>query len=107
MKVSRTCHLGAERAKGLTDKLLNRLAEEEALGNFFSRRDLLYGSKAKLIIDDLREATQGFNRVRDINWVIDHMLQSGWLKEIKVKPKTGPEKTILQVVATAGNMLSC
>jgi hypothetical protein len=95
--------LAAERVREIADRLLERLAEEEAAGRHFSRRDLLYNKEAKHIIDNLKKTVQGFNRVRDINMAVDHMLEAGWLKEAQVRrAKTGPEKTILQVVATAG-----
>ena len=91
-------NLGADRIQGIADRFLNLLAEEEVVGHNFSRRDFLYGKRAKRIIDDLKETAQGFNRLRDINLVVDHLLESGLLREIKVKGKTGPEKTILRVV---------
>ena len=41
----------------------------------------------------IKETVQGFNRVRDINMAVDHMLEAGWLKEDKVREaKTGPGK---------------
>jgi hypothetical protein len=95
--------LAAERVRIIADRLMDRLSEEEAAGHYFSRRDLLYEKKAKNIIDGLKDMVEGFSRVRDINLAVDHMLQAGWLKEVKVAgAKTGPGKAILQVVAIAG-----
>jgi replicative DNA helicase len=95
--------LAAERVSEIAERLLDRLAEEEADGRHFSRRDLLYGKEARHIIDKLKEEVVGFQRLRGINWAVDHLLEGGWLKEIKVTgAKTGPGKTILRVIATAG-----
>jgi hypothetical protein len=94
--------LANERVRGIAEKLLDHLAKEEADGRHFSRRDLLYAKEAKPIIDNIKEMVTGFSRVRDINLAVDHMLQAGGLKEDWVKGKTGPEKTILRVIATAG-----
>jgi len=94
--------LGADRVWGIAEKLMNLLSEEEVSGRHFSRRDLLYDEEAKHITDGLKKAVQGFNRVRDINLAVDHLLKAGWLKEDQVKmSKTGPPKTILRVIATA------
>lgn len=94
--------LASERIKEIAKKLLDRLAEEQTAGRHFSRRDLLYGKEAKSIIDDLKEVVPGFQRLRDINMAVDYLLEAGWLKEVPIrKAKTGPEKTVLRVVATA------
>jgi replicative DNA helicase len=99
--------LAADRVRGIAEKLLDRLAEEEADGRHFSRRDLLYEKEARRVIDKLKEEVVGFQRLRDINWAVNHLLEGGWLKEIKVTgAKTGPGKTILQVIATADSCVS-
>ncbi|MHB9075693.1 MAG: hypothetical protein ACYC6G_19490 [Desulfobaccales bacterium] len=57
----------------------------------------------KPIIEALKNEIEGFNRIRDVNLALDHLLKNGWLREVKVAgAKTGPAKTILQVVAAAG-----
>jgi AAA domain/DnaB-like helicase N terminal domain len=94
--------LAAERVRVCAERLLERLSEEAAGGRHFSRRDLLYSKEAKHIIDGIKEMVPSFSRVRDINQAMDHLLEAGWLEEVKVKGvKTGPGKTILRVVATA------
>src|SRR5208337_707384 len=69
--------LATERARGIAESLLERLAEEQAGGHNFSRRDLLYGKEAGSVIDDLKKVVAGFHRVRDINLAVDHLLQGG------------------------------
>jgi len=95
--------LTTERVRVIADQILDRLSKEEADGRHFSRRDLLYDKKAKPVIDEIKEVVPGFNRIRDITHAVDYLLDAGWLKEEKVREaKTGPEKTILRVIATTG-----
>ncbi|MBM4275393.1 MAG: AAA family ATPase [Deltaproteobacteria bacterium] len=94
--------LAAERIRIIAEGLLDGLAAESAKGRHFSRRDLLYMDEPKHIIDSIKKTVTGFNRVRDIGWAVDQLLEHGWLKEAPArKAKTGPEKLILQVVGTA------
>ena len=60
--------------------------------------------RRKHIIDDIKGTVpEGFNRLRDINLAVDHLLKLGRLKEDKLRgAKTGPEKTILRVIGTKG-----
>jgi hypothetical protein len=93
--------LAADRVRVIAKMLLGRLSKEQVEGRHFSRRDLLYGKKAIHIIDDIKDIVSRFNRQKDINWAVDHLLDSGWLKEDPVRQaKTGPEKTIMRVVGT-------
>jgi len=101
-------NLGSERVEEISDKLLNRLAEEEAAGFFFSRRDLLYEDRAKLVIDHIKKEQGAFNRVKDVNWAVDHLLHAGLLEEVKMSvAKTGPPKKVLRVVGPEGESAFC
>jgi hypothetical protein len=94
--------LGTERIEGIANKLLEQLAGNEAEGRHYSRRDLLYEKSAKPIADAIKETVPSFNRVRDINLAVDHLLSRGLLKETGRAGKTGPEKIILRVFEPAG-----
>ena len=86
--------LAAERVQELARRLVGLLAAEEEP---FSRNDLIYEKKGRVIAEELKGAIQGFNRIKDINQAVDHAIEAGWLSETPQKGKKGRAKSILLV----------
>jgi len=86
--------LAAKRVQELARKLVRLLDSEDEP---FSRNDLIYEKRGKVIADALKEAVQGFNRIKDINHAVDFAIESEWLLEIHKKGNKGRGKSILRV----------
>lgn len=86
--------------RNVVTELLRLLKIEEANGNLFSRRDLIYGNPAPSIINSLKSIIPGFTRSTDINPAVELALSEGRLKEVSQNNNSkGRNKQILRVIS--------